>query len=58
MNATEFRAVLDLWMCRDNAAEVDAATIHAWLYREATERGYTSVTDAYHRHKAEGAQQS
>lgn len=59
MNATEFRAVLDWWMCSDPWPKgVDREVIARLLTRESVTRGYTDWLDAYHRHKAEGAQQS
>lgn len=64
MSDEEFRALLDLWMCSDpwpvtdiSAHEVrvcsdkNHALVTGLLDREATNRGYTDVVDAYHSHK-------
>jgi hypothetical protein len=53
MNNTEFRAVLDWWMCSDPWCEqVPKTVIDDWLEREAHERGYGGVVEAYHDHVA------
>lgn len=56
MNDTEFRAILDWWMCSDPFRPVDAQVIvRDWLVREAGTRGYNGVIDAFHRHRVNDA---
>jgi len=56
MNSTEFRAVLDWWMCSDPWPEVLTPrvkeTVDAWLRRECVSRGYAGIIAAYHRHES------
>jgi hypothetical protein len=54
MSDQEFRAVLDWWMCSDPwpvnpDGKDNQKTIGKWLEREAKQRGWTDLIEAFHR---------
>jgi hypothetical protein len=49
MNQAEFRTVLDWWMSSDPFPEnVNKQIVDDWMNREAKERGYEGVVEAFH----------
>lgn len=52
MSDEQFRAVLDWWMCSDPFPVPRCkGTIDAWLLQECKNRGYKTITEAFHAHK-------